>query len=267
MIRRLFTVASTLSLLLFTAAIAFWIRGHIVADVLNWDGEVYLYSSSGMFGEIIDYSPSGGYGRPQGFHYSQAPPWHGGIRPLPNGFAWQRLGLAFGSDPDDFLMRLVAVPWWLVATAFAVLPVVRLLSARWRVELIDPFVGGHHPLSQRILTVVSFVTLLFCLFCAESALCYWTMWIYGLEDENGIAAYGEPTLHREADLHSAWLWTTLGITAAILPLARLPRILRARRETRKLARAGLCNVCGYDLRASIERCPECGTVIAAKIRV
>jgi hypothetical protein len=43
----------------------------------------------------------------------------------------------------------------------------------------------------------------------------------------------------------------------VLVLARHPT--RAREQRRK---AGLCAQCGYDLRASPERCPECGTAAA-----
>jgi hypothetical protein len=44
----------------------------------------------------------------------------------------------------------------------------------------------------------------------------------------------------------------------VISLAWLPARLRRRRRER----AGLCVVCGYDLRASAERCPECGTPIS-----
>jgi hypothetical protein len=47
----------------------------------------------------------------------------------------------------------------------------------------------------------------------------------------------------------------IAILAAILPALWLARA----RRSRKRVVAGLCSNCGYDLRASPERCPECGT--------
>jgi hypothetical protein len=52
------------------------------------------------------------------------------------------------------------------------------------------------------------------------------------------------------------LWA-VSLAAAVLPAAWLARRVRGRRR-----RPGerLCSACGYDLRATPERCPECGAV-------
>lgn len=47
----------------------------------------------------------------------------------------------------------------------------------------------------------------------------------------------------------------IALLLVILPAIWLPRELRRRRRLRH----GLCVKCGYDLRASPTRCPECGT--------
>jgi hypothetical protein len=50
-----------------------------------------------------------------------------------------------------------------------------------------------------------------------------------------------------------------GFPGVIVVTARVVTWFR----TRRLARAGFCSACGYDLRATPERCPECGTAVDA----
>ncbi len=57
------------------------------------------------------------------------------------------------------------------------------------------------------------------------------------------------------------IWLLVAM-AMILPAKWL---LRARRQ-RRLALVGLCRVCHYDLRASTDRCPECGTAFVRRRR-
>jgi hypothetical protein len=52
-------------------------------------------------------------------------------------------------------------------------------------------------------------------------------------------------------------FVTLLLTA--LCVATFIPVGRARRRARRVAR-GLCPVCGYDLRASSQRCPECSQI-------
>ncbi|HEX2973436.1 MAG TPA: hypothetical protein VHP11_13965 [Tepidisphaeraceae bacterium] len=56
-------------------------------------------------------------------------------------------------------------------------------------------------------------------------------------------------------------WVAM-IASAVLPALWLKRHRKERIARRRLI-GGLCVQCGYDLRASRERCPECGTAIPA----
>jgi hypothetical protein len=61
-------------------------------------------------------------------------------------------------------------------------------------------------------------------------------------------------------------WVTAGVSlpvaasiAAVLPLARFgPPLVRRMRRRRHRRQQGHCPSCGYDLRATPDRCPECG---------
>jgi hypothetical protein len=48
------------------------------------------------------------------------------------------------------------------------------------------------------------------------------------------------------------------LATALLPLACVRQIVSIVQRSRR-ARRGLCAVCGYDIRATPQRCPECGT--------
>jgi hypothetical protein len=56
-----------------------------------------------------------------------------------------------------------------------------------------------------------------------------------------------------------WPLWTVAAAAGVAPAVWLTRAMLARRAAR---RVGVCPVCSYDLRASPERCPECGTAVA-----
>lgn len=67
----------------------------------------------------------------------------------------------------------------------------------------------------------------------------------------GSPPAGTPTLFT---IVTAPHWALALVTAA-LPAVSLFRWYRSRRRPR----AGLCTTCGYDLRATPDKCPECGT--------
>ena len=61
----------------------------------------------------------------------------------------------------------------------------------------------------------------------------------------------------DRQLLSAPHWALALVTAA-LPMIKLRTWARRRRRARRCA-ADLCPTCGYDLRATPDRCPECGS--------
>jgi hypothetical protein len=54
----------------------------------------------------------------------------------------------------------------------------------------------------------------------------------------------------------------LVVVFAVMPAAVIAECVRQRQRFK----VGLCQICGYDLRASKDRCPECGRPIARNVR-
>jgi len=65
-----------------------------------------------------------------------------------------------------------------------------------------------------------------------------------------------------------WIATHLvvGAFSVVAVLLALSRYAIARRRWKRRTCAGLCPGCGYDLRASKDRCPDCGRVIESADR-
>jgi hypothetical protein len=64
----------------------------------------------------------------------------------------------------------------------------------------------------------------------------------------------------------SWLFVPYGAVialAAVLPIARAISLANRRARAAGWRRAGRCPMCGYDVRATPERCPECGTLSPA----
>lgn len=57
-----------------------------------------------------------------------------------------------------------------------------------------------------------------------------------------------------------WLRLPMGVSYFLFPIMALYAYLLARRA-RVRYRLGLCVRCGYDIRATPDRCPECGTAV------
>jgi hypothetical protein len=85
----------------------------------------------------------------------------------------------------------------------------------------------------------------------------WAGWIWfaTLAVLAAIHIAGFPFLSHSSAIRLAFFWflglIALAVTEAIVVETRRERYRRALRES-------LCVVCGYDLRASAARCPECG---------
>ena len=102
-------------------------------------------------------------------------------------------------------------------------------------------------------------------------------WIYVYETrgDNGVVTQHNLDLTLSSGVAFSWYandyndWSYRQVTAPCWAIAAaaipLPTIwLERRRKKVRAEMLGLCPKCGYDLRASPERCPECGTPVPAR---
>ena len=82
--------------------------------------------------------------------------------------------------------------------------------------------------------------------------CRWRWWEFGIV-YHSVSEYDNLTTTWRCLVFPHWF---AAILTAILPAIV---VLRWRRDRRRIAE-GHCQSCGYDLRATPDRCPECGTI-------
>lgn len=88
----------------------------------------------------------------------------------------------------------------------------------------------------------------------------WTRYVSSMMIGQYDFMNGRPELQGiEVRVMSAGVSLPLWVLAAGLGVSLMRPLIRLRSLTRRLE--GVCNECGYDLRATAERCPECGGVV------
>jgi hypothetical protein len=92
------------------------------------------------------------------------------------------------------------------------------------------------------------------------------LWGYSTPDQSswqflGFESYYDSSIYSPMRRRTTPYWF-LSLLTGVLPAVFLIRVLRRRRTVQ--AMRGCCLSCGYDLRATVERCPECGTAMPAR---
>lgn len=97
----------------------------------------------------------------------------------------------------------------------------------------------------------------------------WRSWEHGARVAGAVLGFGAehitiPQAARQGGAVDDRRWSMpVALPIALLCVSPALWFLRTHRRERR-SRLGLCLCCGYDLRASKDRCPECGTAIPAQ---
>ena len=198
-------------------------------------------------------------------------------------------GVGYGSyDIGPTHFHGISVALWVVVSITAVLPIVWV--GRYKRPLVrkaaDPLSGWleseRSPRRRRVLLIAGTISLLLFLACAVLWIWDSLFWVnsvdlaefsalgivFQLSSWNGrFRVFVQWRVGRQydgADVELSYAWCAL--ITAIPPLA----LLGSRwwkRHRGHLNEPGLrCTVCGYDLRATRDRCPECGTPTKAEAK-
>ena len=139
--RRLFTIASAVSLLLCVASAGFWARSYFVADDVSWWSWWHGVGVMSIRGRLICWQatalPPGGVSVAAGMRWSNSVKPSAGL-PQPGGsLFWPREEIGFGVLRDPrFVARELYLPQGMLALALAILPIcwARLRRRTWAPE-------------------------------------------------------------------------------------------------------------------------------------
>ena len=87
---------------------------------------------------------------------------------------------------------------------------------------------------------------------------YWGAMPNAAYDNGTIFLFRDPV----PEPYGHWLWVSIKPLLGLAGMATAWSLFRCVRVWTAARRPGVCRKCGYDLRASPERCPECGTAVA-----